>query len=157
MSTSILSTIRNDIIKSYKSQNEPDYSFVQINLKRGLYKKFIIELQQVNSAVDVMDPNDDVCHSLDLKIESRRYLLQLSLVGRFATCFKLAKDGAFIEVLSDVKEEFKIESLLSKYGIILLSKEDMEIPINLKLINTEKENVCVYQALFSDTDYLPWN
>jgi hypothetical protein len=38
----------------------------------------------------------------------------------------------------------------------LLSGEILVVPIEMKLDYTDPENVRVYQALFSDTDTLPW-
>ena len=49
-----------------------------------------------------------------------------------------------------------IMRLITKNGIHLFDKMNLEIPIDLKLFDTELQNARVYQALFSDRDVLPW-
>ena len=41
-------------------------------------------------------------------------------------------------------------------SIRLLDRDALLIPVPMRLFNTEPENTRVYQALFTDTDILPW-
>jgi hypothetical protein len=45
---------------------------------------------------------------------------------------------------------------MAKWRVPILTSEVLKTRIPLKLFYTEPENVCIYQALFSDVDLLPW-
>jgi hypothetical protein len=39
----------------------------------------------------------------------------------------------------------------------LLSRRELERPVALRLYDVEPENVRIYQALFEESDILPWD
>ena len=85
----------------------------------------------------------------------------LSMVGRYAAYCRKSDMGKVVEVLSELtndltEDEVKVMGLLSDHGFRLLTKTEMETPTKLKLTNAEPEEVCIYQALFFDTPFFPW-
>jgi hypothetical protein len=70
-------------------------------------------------------------------------------------------DSGAVEVVetgSIVGEDEKtILRALDKAGLHLLGRADLEIPVDLNVFNTAPMNVKMYQALFTDTDILPWS
>lgn len=84
--------------------------------------------------------------------------LQLSFVGSYAVLIRVTLD--WNEVIDPSGGRIPIETciidLLAVHGIRLLDKSTLELPIGLKLFDTDPGNVRVYQALFSDVDILPW-
>lgn len=86
--------------------------------------------------------------------------LQLSFVGPYAVLMRLRNREILEVVDSDNPKncvtERQVIRLLANHGISLLNKENLELSVGLKLFDTEPQNVRVYQALFSDSDVLPW-
>jgi hypothetical protein len=159
--TANISDIEQVVRGVYKSLESPDFSFVQKALDSNPYRELVESLTSNYSVIDNTDPNDDVCFSLELEGGNHKWLLQLSMIGRYAACCRLSSSGHVDEVLSSVTgdvidDELELRKLLSDHKVRLMTRGEMEKPINLSLINTEPEDVCIYQALFSDTDIYPW-
>lgn len=146
------------IERQYKSLEEPDYSFVSEAISSKPYDELVKQIQIIFETEEVTDLNEDVCFRYLLSRSGRQWIVELSMVGLYATILRLSEVGLSELVAPDsaTTEEKKIYSLLLNYGVKLLGKLELEKSIALKLYNTELDDVCFYQALFSDTDILPW-
>lgn len=40
---------------------------------------------------------------------------------------------------------------------VILDQQELEEACLLKMHNTDPENLCIYQSLFSDVEVLPWS
>ena len=159
--TVLMNTIDQVIDEKYTSRCEPNFSFVREEIARQPYKSLMNKLREFLTVVENTDPNDDVCFSYFLESAVCRWILQLSMLAKYAVLLRIAENDAVHEVLTIESpdkdfDERRIKELLTNSGIILLSKKNLEQPIDLVLFNTEIGNAHVYQALFSDTDVLPW-
>lgn len=159
--TDNISDIEQVIFEAYGSLETPDFSFVQKAVDGYAYGELVTSLKSNFAACDHTDINYDVCFSFIVGSEKCKLFLQLSMVGKYAGFYRLSDAGRVVKFLSDSANELReketnIVKLLLENNFRILTRKDMEIQVHLVLINTEPENVCVYQALFSDTDFFPW-
>ncbi|WP_369601099.1 hypothetical protein AAIA72_14985 [Hahella sp. SMD15-11] len=122
------------------------------------YEFLIQKIRNIFEVEELTDPNDDVSFRYLLSKSKKQWVLELSMLGRYATILRIPEVGPIRVVSKDtsVQEEKDILSLLMENQFKVLEQQDLEQPFSLRLSNTEPEKVCVYQALFSDTDVLPW-
>ncbi len=148
------------ISDNYKSLENPSFFFVQEALKTNAYNKFLDELRELLSFEETTDTNDDVSFCFLLEVDNSKWMLQLSMLGRFAILLKEGKITNSIKLVTEAEATSDTEALvlklLTKHDIELVEKNLLEKHVDLKLQNTESENVCFFQALFSDVDVLPW-
>ena len=146
------------IERQYKSLEKPDYSFVSKAISSKPYSELVERLKALFEIEEITDSNDDVSFRYLLSQSGKQWVVELSMVGLYAAILRLSEAGLSEPVTLDnaVSQEKEIYSLLSSYGFKVLDKLELEKPIKLNLCNTEPDNVCFYQALFSDTDILPW-
>lgn len=147
------------IKKKYKSLDDPDYSFVSKAIASKPYNKLVDQLNTLFEIEEITDSNDDVSFRYLLSRSGKQWVVELSIIGLYATILRISEVGGAELVTLDnaVSQEREIHSLLSNYGFKVLGKLELEQPIKLNLCNKEPNSVCVYQALFSDTDILPWS
>lgn len=146
------------IKRTYKSLEEPDFSFVKKAISSRPYETLAQRMLSLFDVEEITEPNDDVSFRYLIAKSNRRWVIELSMIGRYAVVLRLSDAGA-VEIVTpetSVEEERDIFSILASGEVVVVKKKDLERPFPLKLSNTEPENVCVYQALFSDTDVLPW-
>jgi len=164
----LIKEIEREILKAYGSLEEPNFSFEKDTTRQKIYEPFMRNLAAALAPylLDVLgfykicnftDVNTD--HGYVFILGSTGELwLQLSFVGSFAVLMRVTPDRA--EVIDPSGDRIPIETLiidlLAVHGIQLLDKKTLEIPIGLKLFDTDPEKVCLYQALFSDVNILPW-
>ena len=145
------------ILDKYKSLEEPDFSFVSKAMSSKPYDALIQEVQGLFEVEDITDSNDDVSFCYVLSNMENQWEIQLSMVGLYAVIFRKTEAKLSELVVSAISEkEQEIISLLRKYQFELLQQPVLEQRLALSLFNAEPENTCIYQALFSDTDILPW-
>ena len=147
-----------EIERKYKSLKEPDFSFVGEAISSRPYNELMDCLKGLFRIEEITDSNDDVSFRYVLSKSGKQWMIELSMVGLYATMLRLPEVG-FSELVpfgGEVREEKEIYLLLCKYEFNVLRKRELEESISLNLCNTEPGNVRLYQALFSDTDMLPW-
>jgi len=150
-----------DVIRShYKSLQSPDFSFVRDTLAKRPYEKVIRQLSTHFHIEEDTDPNDDVSFGYVLTQEGERWVLRISMLGPYAVLLRLHQT-ARIEVMAQraqvsSRAEKELITTLADHSIRLLDRDTLLIPVPMRLFNTEPENTRVYQALFTDTDILPW-
>lgn len=148
------------IRKKYKSLDAPDFSFVREVLSNQPYAKVIQKIARGFDLEEDTDPNDDVSFGYLLTKEHQRWMLRISMVGPYAVLFRL-DSAASIEVLSPMMPglsaaETSLVTLLSEAHIQLMERDTLCLPVPIQLFSTEPENSRLYQALFVDSDVLPW-
>lgn len=158
MTTQDLQMLSETIKRAYTSLEQPDFSFVSKAILSTPYESLIQQIRSLFEVEELTDSNDDVSFRYLLSKSKDQWIVELSMLGRYATVLRISEVGSIRVVTQNtsVQEEQKIFSLLMKNQFNILAQQELEQPIPLKLSSTEPENVCVYQALFSDTDVLPW-
>lgn len=144
----------------YGSLESPNFSFVEDAISRQPYQALIRRLSRVFSVEEDTDPNDDVSFMYVLTSGRRQWLLRMSMLGPYAVLFRLNDEDEPELVWDDWQatsdSEKEALGILSDMGIRVMSLEELSLRVPLTLFNADPGNVRVYQALFTDTDVLPW-
>jgi hypothetical protein len=158
--TEMAAALKHVIEVNYGSLDHPDFSFVEGRFRDRPYRRIEAELQNTFSTREDTDPNDDVSFGYILATGTQKWILRLSLIGDYGFLGRLESDGQ-ITVLTGREEDLSkterlLVRLLVRHGVSLLDADTLRTPISLNLFNTSPEKVCIYQALFTDTDQLPF-
>jgi hypothetical protein len=153
--------IEGDIRRAYRSLSNPEYGFVQQCLDRRPYDGIVSVLNTTFTVEEDTDPNDDVSFGFLVSSKYSRWLLRISMVGPYGVLLRLGPGGEPGPPISGVPEsadqlEADICEVIQREGVVLLGQGILEVPIRLKMFTTDPDNVRLYQALFQDTDILPW-
>lgn len=151
--------IEQQIRERYGSLEQPDFHFVGNESLDGSYEDLISRLAETFAIEEITDPNDDVSLSYVLRRDGGEWVVQLSLVGPYAVLLRLTRGAAEV-VTASVRDLARCERLileeLERSGLKVLDRSTLSRPIPLRLFNTAPDSVRLYQALFTDTDVLPW-
>ncbi len=154
-----LKQIHQDILKAYGSLTEPTFWFVQAALEKQPYREIIARLGAMFAMDDEdTDPNYDVSFGLIIRPPGSLLVLRLSMVGPYAVLMCSSNSASHVvePANTNTENERRILGLLHEYGIDALDRATLEEPVSLLLSDTSTENCRVFQALFTDTDILPW-
>ncbi|WP_437480734.1 hypothetical protein WME75_36180 [Sorangium sp. So ce1014] len=150
------------IVDKYKSLESPDFHWVIKEHERKPYRGLEQCLMSRFSVEDITDLNNDVSCVLAISPEGSgvQWTLKISLVGPYAVL--LRETGArgwdvYVQAESDARseDEYWILEACRQHAIEVLRLDVLKTPIGLRLFDTDPERVRLYQALFSDNDYLP--
>lgn len=152
---------REIIATAYKSLEQPDFSFVKKVFSARPYDPLIKRLRDYAVVEECAEGEEDVCFSYFLKGRAQLWKLDLSIVGPFGIFVRLksqVEHSDFLNYKSGdvVGFERKILDILKGAGIKLMNVDELSVEMPMALYNTDKDNVCLYQALFSDRARLPW-
>lgn len=153
--------IQEIVAGTYKSLEHPDFSFVKKGFSSRPYDPLIKRLRDYAAVEECTEAEDDVCFSYFLKGRDSLWKLDLSLVGPFGLFVRLKAKICGEDFLSAGKGDLngyerKIVDLLKNSGIRLLTVNELSQELPMTLFNAGKGKVCLYQALFSDREALPW-
>ncbi|WP_437575484.1 hypothetical protein [Sorangium sp. So ce887] len=146
----------------YKSLENPDFHWVIKEYERKPYRELEQCLMSRFSVEDITDLSGDVSCVLAISPEGSgvQWTLKISLVGSYAVL--LRETGArgwdvYVQCESDARSEGEhwILKVCRQHAIEVLRLDVLKTPIGLRLFDTDPERVRLYQALFSDNDYLP--
>ena len=144
----------------YKSLDFPNFFFVEKEMSSYPYQTLVDKLRNIVGVEEDTDVNDDVSFCYLLVKGNKRWSLNISMIGPYAVLMRINHLRHFEIAHPEDGESSQIENeiakIVQKNAITLLPRHLLECPVPLQLYNTEPENVKVYQALFTDTDILPW-
>lgn len=156
-----LQQILKRIESKYGSWEDPMFHFVKEALDSGEWDGLIERVRALAETEDLTDPNTEACRTLAvLKDGTHHATLQLSFVGPYGVFYR-RKAGPLgdIFIVDDESTTGELERtivrLCKEGAVLLLGKEILNIPLRLTLFDSAPERVRVYQALFTDGDYLP--
>jgi len=159
MTTNDVATLLSLIEARYGSLEHPSFSFVTHVVEENPYRIFVKQLREMGDVEDVTDLNDDVSFAYTVRDKESEWYLMLSMLGPYAVL--LRPDGKVYRVsekragVSGLEE--RVHNLLAGHGLHVLGRPLLETPVALQLHNTGPERVRLFQALFTDTDFLPWD
>lgn len=145
---------------TYGSLESPDFSFVADAVARRPHEELARELSHHFEVSEDTDPNDDVSFVYQLRRGGSTWILRVSMVGPYAILLRLVENGG-ADVISDdtaprSESETDLLKRLSSRQLQVLDRDTLLQPVPLMLFNTAPENTRIYQALFCDSDILPW-
>ncbi|MCX6107135.1 MAG: hypothetical protein NTY08_15015 [Proteobacteria bacterium] len=152
---------RQIICNTYRSLEHPDFSFVKRAFGARPYDPLIKRLRDFGVVEELVQAEDDVCFSYLLKGQSSLWGLDLSIVGLFAIFVRVkgrvsADDFLYPGRIDLTGFETKVLDLLAGAGVKLMTTEELSVEMPMTLYNTNRNNVKLYQALFSDRELPPW-
>lgn len=158
--TETIQHIMTSLRESYQSLSSPRYFFVQDVVTRRPYAELELELRTAFDVEDNTDLNDDVSFVLGLRNDRGEWVLYLSMVGPFGALLRV-RDHRPPEPVSantvDISpDERRLLDVIHKHAIEMLDQPTLELPVQMNLNNTLPGRARLFQALFSDTDILPW-
>lgn len=145
---------------AYTSLENPDFSFVSRSIAQNPYADAVHQLSNLFEVEEDTDPNCDVSFKYILTRAAATLVLRLSMVGPYAILLRIDEDGETKLLSEDTAslsdEEKGVREILAKGGLSLLDHELLTQPVPLTPRDPEDDVICIYQALFTETDYLPW-
>lgn len=154
-----LDTIRAQVLAKYGSLKEPNFAFVRAALAADMYRDVMDAIGASFKIDEDTDPNDDVSRAFVVTTSDGYRTLALSMVAPYAV-FMRPTSGPSYEVVDPAKplspEEARLLGILRQFEVEPLDRWILSEPMPLELSNTPADQCCVYQALFTDTDVLPW-
>jgi len=145
----------------YGPLEEPTYFKINEVMAQRPYSRLVQELTNYFQVEEVTDVNEDVSFQYELAQGGDGWMLELSAVGPFAVFSRYEEQGgrSLITPESDslAPHERQVIDLLRRHELRVMSRSDLDVPVRMNLFVTESEKVCLYHALFSDNDSLPWD
>jgi hypothetical protein len=145
---------------AYGSLDEPRFDFVVDAARDPRYRTLIRNLAERYTLDADTDLNSDVSFGCVLRYGAERWVLRVSMVGPYAMLLRLRGQGGATLVSSpdpsSSEAEQELIGAVEDSGLRLLDRTVLAAPVNLRLFNTAPNRTRVYQALFVDTDFLPW-
>lgn len=145
----------------YGSLEEPTYFKINEVMAQRPYAQLVQELANYFRVEEITDVNEDVSFQYELTQGDDEWVLELSAVGTYAAFSRYGERGGrpLVTPESDnlAPPERQVIDLLRRHGLRVMSRSDLDVPIRMNLFVTEPERVCLYHALFSDNDSLPWD
>ena len=157
MTENNISHIADKIIEKYGSVENPERSFVSKSIESNVYRTLVNEITATCQLEEITDINEDVSFRYLLAVTDHTWVLELSMVGAFATLMRVTdpkKTSLVIKPGNELEEQ--LISLLEKYEIQLLSLECLKQRFDFNLNSTDTDKARLYQILFSDIEILPW-
>jgi hypothetical protein len=149
----------------YGSADQPRFEFTHEFARLHMYDELLRELifnllEDIESGFGVKQRTDfNTDHCLAFEVDGPgNWRLEFSLVGRFAACFRMLPTR-LVPIEQTHHESIgslKLMPLLAKHHVRLMGKDELELPLKMRLFDTDPENVVVYQVFFRDVDILPW-
>lgn len=145
---------------AYGSLEEPNFGFVSRALKRQPYRELLMSISHLYSVEEDTDENDDVSFGYILRSSTETCTLRISMVGPYCILLHVFDDGtcSLIEPSKKIGSPSaqRLVEALTQAGLHLLDEHTLLVPVDLALSNTEPDNRRIFQALFTDTDIIPW-
>ena len=145
----------------YGSLEEPTYFKINEVMDQRPYNRLVQELTDYFRVEEVTDVNEDVSFQYELILGDDEWLLELSAVGPYAVLSRYEEQGGQLLITPESDHldppERQVIVLLRRHDLRVMGRSDLDVPVRMNLFVTESESVCLYHALFSDNDSLPWN
>jgi hypothetical protein len=152
-----------DIERAYESLSDPRYFEITRRLRERPFDGLAEELEARFELVDTTDEDDDVAFIYALSGGARQWALGLSAVAPYAVLARAnPADQVWTDVLTPASpdltgDEQWLMGKVAEHSLRLLSREELERPVPLNLVEIDPQYVRVYQALFTAGEILPWD
>jgi hypothetical protein len=155
-----LDEVVQSIRAAYGSLDHPRFDFVADSVRARTYPAMIGQLAQWFSTQDDTDVNTDVSFGCLLASGCERWLLRVSMVGPYAVLVRLGREVGGVVLsgptASSSEAEQQLIGTVAASGLRLLDRDLLSRTVPLRLLAAPSGTVSVYQALFVDTDFPPW-
>ena len=142
---------------AYKSLENPNFAFVSRAIKVQSYSRLLDQLGQSFTLFETTDENDDVAFTNLVSSESQDLGLWLSMVGPYALIQRVGEDHVETLRAPFSSQEELLIATLREHHIALVSEDLLRHRIRMNLDEAAKGKVTLYQALFDNSQALPWD
>ncbi len=142
---------------AYKSLEAPDFAFVVEAVKLQGYSRLLDQLGQSFTLFETTDENDDVAFTHLLSCASQDLGLWLSMAGPYALIQRVGEDHVETLRAPFSSQEEMLIATLHEHNITLVSEDLLRHPIRMNLDEAVEGKVTLYQALFDNSQALPWD
>jgi len=151
------------LLSKYRSLETPNFEWVQVAYQEDPTKTIRERLAHSFDISEFTDLNNDVSVGYELYEPGGtipKWALRLSMVGPYAMLVRNtpnAPNRMLVDGLDDCQDpsEKLVAAVLDESGLELLDREALSTPVPLRLFVTEPHHVRMYQALFTDTEFMP--
>jgi hypothetical protein len=159
-------TVNDDIMRqierTYTSLDDPRFFTISEALDNEPFAQLMKTIGTQFTVEDDTDTNTDVAFIYGLEHDGRRWVLGLSVVGPYALLGRLDANNrwtALIEATTRDQDEYErwLVLALNRQGLRLLGRSALEQRVPLRLSGMNPAHVRAYQALFAQSDILPWD
>jgi hypothetical protein len=156
----------NDIVEQvtrrYGSLSEPKFHFVEQMMNERPYDRLIDTVRSKFQVIETTDEEEDHAFLHVLSRGHQSWAMYLSMVGPYAVFARVNPDQSWAEILTPetadlTADERWVVDTLTHATLRLMRRDELEQPIGLRLFVAQPGNTRVFQALFTDTDILPWD
>ncbi|MCA9279483.1 MAG: hypothetical protein H6815_01365 [Phycisphaeraceae bacterium] len=163
--------ILESITKAFGDLSKPHYGFMEQQQKKLLLHPIISELISRFILTNDTDLNAD--HSLHLRVGKKNlgqaqasvqwadYAVRLSFVHPWAAVFRISKQSGWYEEVIEPstpgisRDDMEMLDVLEIHGFKLLTRSELQRPIQMRLFDTSPEDIRVYHALVADEPIRP--
>lgn len=133
------------ILTAYGSLDAPNFGKAKKNALNLVYTPLLDKLKAHFELNEITDHNQDVAlvFDVDTKAGIPAIRFGLSLIGPFAHIEPVTEK-------LDSKKAIALRKILADFGVDVLEESFLETPIRMRMNYTDSEDVCLYNALFSD-------
>jgi hypothetical protein len=158
-----ITDLQNAIRSRYQSLEKPYFGWVTDAYYENRTQSMREKLGEKFELVEFTDLNSDVSVGYELYERASmtlKWALRISLVGPYAVLIRNTPDepdSMLVNGRADCQDasEACVATILSEGGVELLDRQTLSVPVPLILSAAQPGRVRMYQALFTDTDFMP--
>ena len=143
-------------LSQYRSLEQPNFWFQAEAVRKRPYEPLVHELRGWLEVEDMTDLNADVSFVYRLSASGQQWNLMLSMVGPYAVLTQFTEEGETFVGKPTSALEGSITALLARHQLERPPKAALKKPVPLRLNYCEPEDVCMFQALFTDLEWIPF-
>jgi hypothetical protein len=148
-----------EIIATYGSLSDPQYHFVSRVVDERPYRELEDALRGLGTMAETTDVNDDVSFNFSIQSGGEHWGIALSMVGPYAVVW--GGPTGINGVVSPHERaptgfSGRLLEVLTAHGIEVLPERVVTSPLEFSGSAVDAEDATLFQALFTDTDVLPW-
>ena len=137
--------------RAYGALTAPSWRFAEREYRRDPYSATIERLREFFVVEETADLNDDVSCVYYLRNNSGRWVVYLSLVGKFAAVMVVGDQNRLL--FDTTNRSRDIKTALSESGVTIVPVEIMSTSVRFGAGDSKK---VLFSLIFSDVDELPW-
>ena len=142
---------------AYGSLEAPDFGFVDEAVEYQGYDPVLDQLEESFEILETTDAEEDIAFTYLVSEGSEDLGLWLSMVGPYALLQRVGEDH--VEILREPYSEAEEDVLatLADHGITVVPEALLGHTIKMNLPDAADGKVTLYQALFDNSQALPWD
>ena len=145
----------------YQPPDEPDHHWLVPAYEALRTDRFVLDFLIRTAPIKVVsDLNVDVSLRIEVHLVKASIEVALSCIRPWAMVWRLGETRPARMIVEDgandmTDEERGLLTQLKAHGFVVLTRDELGVPVHVKLFDTSPEETKVYHALFSDLGTTP--